>query len=926
MLAGAIALRAVPSGFLPTMDEGAFVLDYFLPAGTSLGETDAVARKIEAELRRTPEVATYSRRTGAELGPATATLISRGDIMVRLKPAHERKRSADEVIASVRAAVARNVPEARSEYVQVLQDVLNDLAGTPRPIEIKIFGEDDATLRRLGAEIVGRIRDVPGLVDLYPGFEDESPELHFRIDPEQAARLGRTAADVAADLETTLRGTVAAVFRRPDRPINVRVRYPDDVRFDPARVAALALAWSPAGTTPVAAAAPAERIAIPTQRTRENLRRVVIVTADHEERDLGSVVRDVQKRLAGLALPEGYRIELGGQFEGQERTFREVGLVLAFGLLAVAVVLMAQFRRARLAALVLATAPLAIVGALLTLLVADVPLNASSLMGCVLLVGLVVKNGILLLEQFELHHGRGASARRRAAGGRLAARAADPDDHHRDPRRPRAAGAGCGRGCGDPAPAGDRGDRRAQRLDGHQSPGPARAGSPELVVSRRRAPALNKTRPSADAMCARRAPMDISPSRPPDGNLLARGATIGRFQVISLVGKGGMGEVYAAYDPELDRNVAIKLLRAGKNSDSDEGRARMMREAQATARVSHPNVVIVYDAGTFQDRVFIAMEFVEGHTLGYWMHARSRSWPEVLEVFAAAGRGLAAAHERDLVHRDFKPDNVMIGADGQVRVMDFGLVQIAGERNTEADADADGYADGDGRVQAADDDVTAEHSAPRNGRAGSGPDGRDRAPRRRPRRPAHHAHAQHRTRRLARPSQRSQPQPHALRRQHGNAGVHVARTIPRRAHRRRDRPVQLLRRALRGAVRRAAVLGPHARRPGQERRRRFRAHGAGGLARARLDPRGAAARAGGEPGRALAVDDRAAGAAGAAAGGRQPPPLRRRRRRQAGRRVGGAARRSPVRDSHARRDPARLPRDRQALREEGLDQHQPHPR
>ena len=203
--------------------------------------------------------------------------------------------------------------------------------------------------------------------------------------------------------------------------------------------------------------------------------------------------------------------------------------------------------------------------------------------------------------------------------------------------------------------------------------------------------------------------MDISPSRPPDGNLLARGATIGRFQVIALVGKGGMGEVYAAYDPELDRNVAIKLLRAGKNSDSDEGRARMMREAQATARVSHPNVVIVYDAGTFQDRVFIAMEFVEGHTLGYWMHARTRSWPEVLEVFTAAGRGLAAAHERDLVHRDFKPDNVMIGADGQVRVMDFGLVQIAGERSAD---EPDGA--GDGRVQAAqDDDVTAELSGPR---------------------------------------------------------------------------------------------------------------------------------------------------------------------------------------------------------------------
>jgi serine/threonine protein kinase len=168
---------------------------------------------------------------------------------------------------------------------------------------------------------------------------------------------------------------------------------------------------------------------------------------------------------------------------------------------------------------------------------------------------------------------------------------------------------------------------------------------------------------------------------PSSGDLLGRGANIGRFQVIALVGKGGMGEVYAAYDPELDRNVAIKLLRAGKNSGSDEGRARMMREAQAIARVSHPNVVVVYDAGTYQDRVFIAMEFVEGHTLGYWMHARARTWPEVLEVFTAAGRGLAAAHERDLVHRDFKPDNVMIGTDGQVRVMDFGLVQLAGERD-----------------------------------------------------------------------------------------------------------------------------------------------------------------------------------------------------------------------------------------------------
>ena len=162
--------------------------------------------------------------------------------------------------------------------------------------------------------------------------------------------------------------------------------------------------------------------------------------------------------------------------------------------------------------------------------------------------------------------------------------------------------------------------------------------------------------------------------------MLERGAAIGRFVVLGLLGRGGMGEVYAAHDPELDRKVAIKLLRAGSESESPEGRLRLMREAQAIARVSHPNVVVVYDVGTLGKRIFIAMELVDGNTLRYWMHARQRTWPEILEVFTAAGRGLWAAHERELVHRDFKPDNVMIAADGQVRVMDFGLVQLGGEQ------------------------------------------------------------------------------------------------------------------------------------------------------------------------------------------------------------------------------------------------------
>src|SRR5215831_19001832 len=153
---------------------------------------------------------------------------------------------------------------------------------------------------------------------------------------------------------------------------------------------------------------------------------------------------------------------------------------------------------------------------------------------------------------------------------------------------------------------------------------------------------------------------------------------IGRYVVLGLLGRGGMGEVYAAYDPELDRKIAVKLLRARGHGAAAlaDGRTRLLREAQAIARLSHPNVVVVYDVGTFKDSIFIAMEFIEGNTIGYWLTAADRGWREVLDVYLAAGRGLAAAHEAGLVHRDFKPENVMLTKGGQVRVMDFGLARV----------------------------------------------------------------------------------------------------------------------------------------------------------------------------------------------------------------------------------------------------------
>jgi eukaryotic-like serine/threonine-protein kinase len=163
-------------------------------------------------------------------------------------------------------------------------------------------------------------------------------------------------------------------------------------------------------------------------------------------------------------------------------------------------------------------------------------------------------------------------------------------------------------------------------------------------------------------------------------NGLAPGATVGRYVILNLVGRGGMGEVYAAYDPQLDRKVALKLLHetASHEAAARTARERLLREAKAIARLSHPNVVVVHDAGAIEDpvhgdRVFLAMEFVEGETLAAWLDAAPRSWREIRDVFALAGEGLAAAHEAGLVHRDFKPQNVMVARDGSVRVMDFGL-------------------------------------------------------------------------------------------------------------------------------------------------------------------------------------------------------------------------------------------------------------
>jgi len=404
---GALVVSHLQRGFLPSVDEGAFVLDYFLPAGTSLETTERFARGIEMELAATAEVQTFSRRLGAELGPAAATQLNRGDVMVRLKDSGGRGYEA--VVSDLRERLARKFPEIRTEFVQVLQDVLNDLSGNPRPVEVKLFGPDYDQLNALTEHLADQLGRVRGVVDVYSGHEHAVPELRFRADRDALARTGMTADDYSAQLATALRGDIVGAMRRFDRLINVRVRYPNPLRFDPLQVPDLPLSAKRRALTFRELARP-ELSVTAAELNHEALQPVVSVTADYEGRDLGAIADEVNRIVAQSRLPQGYRAVVAGQIEGQRATLRNLSWVMVLAALLVLTVLSAQFRFMRFALLVLGLVPLAIVGAVLGLFVTGTPLNASSLMGAVLLIGLVVKNGVLLLEEAEKRFAAGESA------------------------------------------------------------------------------------------------------------------------------------------------------------------------------------------------------------------------------------------------------------------------------------------------------------------------------------------------------------------------------------------------------------------------------------------------------------------------------------------------------------------------------------
>jgi len=393
------------SGFMPNMDEGAFILDYHTPPGTSLAESDRLLKRVDEILMSTPDIAGFSRRTGTELG-FSITEPNKGDYAIMMKEG--KRRPIEDVIAEVRGKVADLGPGLDTEFTQVLQDLIGDLSGSPSAIEVKLFGENQPVLEAAAKDLADRLGKIKGLADVQSGIIESGPELQFTLDPGQSGRLGMTTESVASQAEAALLGTVPTKVLSGDRQIPVRVRYPEGMRASPETVANLPV-QTPSGRVRLKDLGTAQIIAGTNQSARENQLRFLNLTAGLEGIDLGTAVTKVRAALAAVKLPAGVTAELAGQYQSQQESFRNLAEVLATSVLLVFVVMLFQFRSFRASLTVLILMPLALFGAAAGLYLSHTALNVSSFMGIVMLAGIVVKNGILLLDRAQHSIQSGAS-------------------------------------------------------------------------------------------------------------------------------------------------------------------------------------------------------------------------------------------------------------------------------------------------------------------------------------------------------------------------------------------------------------------------------------------------------------------------------------------------------------------------------------
>ena len=387
------------SDLLPEMDEGGFIIDYIMPAGSSLAETNRVVRNIEQMLHDTPEVESTSRRTGLQLGLAAVTEANTGDISVKLKAS--RSRGIDDIVEEVRAKIKTQEPAIDVEFIQVLQDMIGDLTSAPEPVQIKLFSQDPAALEEWAPKVADAIGKNKGVVDVLNGIDNtvSGPAVMFQVDPSVAARAGFTPEEVAIDAAAILEGEPSPIpVVNRDRAYTLRVRFPAGNRATLEAMRDTLLVSSTGKTATLGALATLTELPGQTEIRRENLQRNVVVTARLEGVDLGTGIVGVQKAIADLHLPSSIRVTYGGTYQEQQKSFRDLVFVLILAVVLVFIVLLFEFRTFAAPLAILASALLSTSGVFLALFITRTTFNISSFMGLIMVVGIVAKNGILLLD------------------------------------------------------------------------------------------------------------------------------------------------------------------------------------------------------------------------------------------------------------------------------------------------------------------------------------------------------------------------------------------------------------------------------------------------------------------------------------------------------------------------------------------------
>ena len=419
LIAGSVTIIALSvvcynflgSDLLPEMDEGGFILDYFTPPGSSLAESNRILLNIEDILKDTPEVENTSRRTGMQLGLAAVTEANNGDFTVKLKA--DRKRDIEEIISDVRSDIKSKEPGADVEFIQLLQDMIGDLTSQPEPVVIKLFAPDGKLLNETAPKVADAIAKIHGVVDVLNGVENtiSGPAVTYQVNPTVAARAGFTPEEVALNAAAVLEGEPAATpVILNDRAYTIRVRFPDQNRSSLDRMSNTLLTSASGRSATLGSLATVTTEPGETEIRRENLQRLVQVTARFEGVDLGTGMAAVQKTIADLHLPSAIRVEYGGLYQEQQKSFHDLLMVLFLALLLLFAVLLFEFRTFSSPTAILASALLSTCGGFLALLITKTTFNVASFMGMIMVIGIVAKNGILLLDAEHRFRSLGFSA------------------------------------------------------------------------------------------------------------------------------------------------------------------------------------------------------------------------------------------------------------------------------------------------------------------------------------------------------------------------------------------------------------------------------------------------------------------------------------------------------------------------------------